>query len=79
MPCLRPPKKALRARHQCPQPRQRLPIQIQVPALFQLLSHGCPEWSSVLELRRKYGPQGKPGTDVGRFIDESYFERAAKP
>ena len=33
----------------------------------------------VLELRRKYGPQGKPAVDIGRFIDESYFERAAKP
>lgn len=32
----------------------------------------------VLDLRRRYGPQGKPATDVGRFIDESYFERAAK-
>ena len=32
----------------------------------------------VLELRRKYGPQGKPAVDIGRFIDESYFERAAK-
>jgi ABC-type nitrate/sulfonate/bicarbonate transport system substrate-binding protein len=33
----------------------------------------------VLDLRRRYGPQGKTGTDVGRFIDESYFERAIKP
>jgi ABC-type nitrate/sulfonate/bicarbonate transport system substrate-binding protein len=33
----------------------------------------------VLELRRRYGPQGKSGRDIGRFIDESYFERAAKP
>jgi ABC-type nitrate/sulfonate/bicarbonate transport system substrate-binding protein len=32
----------------------------------------------VLELRRKYGPQGKPAVEIGRFIDESYFERAAK-
>ena len=32
----------------------------------------------VLELRRQYGPQGKTGTDIARFIDESYFERAAK-
>jgi ABC-type nitrate/sulfonate/bicarbonate transport system substrate-binding protein len=32
----------------------------------------------VLELRRKYGPPGR-GADLGRFIDESYFERAAKP
>ena len=27
----------------------------------------------VLALRRKYGPQGKTDTDIGRFIDESYF------
>jgi ABC-type nitrate/sulfonate/bicarbonate transport system substrate-binding protein len=33
----------------------------------------------VLALRRRYGPQGKPTTDIGRFIDESYFDRAAKP
>jgi ABC-type nitrate/sulfonate/bicarbonate transport system substrate-binding protein len=32
----------------------------------------------VLALRRQYGPQGKPATDIGRFIDESYFERAAR-
>ena len=32
----------------------------------------------VLALRRQYGPQGKPGTDISRFIDESYFERAVK-
>jgi ABC-type nitrate/sulfonate/bicarbonate transport system substrate-binding protein len=32
----------------------------------------------VLELRRQYGPQGKPEADIGRFIDESYFERAAR-
>ena len=33
----------------------------------------------VLDLRRRYGPQGKPIADAGHFIDESYFERAAKP
>jgi ABC-type nitrate/sulfonate/bicarbonate transport system substrate-binding protein len=33
----------------------------------------------VLDLRRQYGPQGRPAADLGRFIDESYFERAAKP
>lgn len=33
----------------------------------------------VLELRRRYGPPGKTVTDIGRFIDESYFARAAKP
>ena len=33
----------------------------------------------VLELRRRYGPQGKSGIEIGRFIDESYFERAARP
>jgi len=33
----------------------------------------------VLELRRRYGPQGKPAADVTQFIDESYFERAANP
>ncbi len=33
----------------------------------------------VLELRRRYGPQGKPAADITRFIDESYFERAANP
>jgi ABC-type nitrate/sulfonate/bicarbonate transport system substrate-binding protein len=32
----------------------------------------------VLDLRRKYGPQGKPAADIGGFIDESYFERAAR-
>jgi ABC-type nitrate/sulfonate/bicarbonate transport system substrate-binding protein len=32
----------------------------------------------VLELRRQYGPQGKPGADISRFIDESYYERAVK-
>jgi ABC-type nitrate/sulfonate/bicarbonate transport system substrate-binding protein len=32
----------------------------------------------VLALRRHYGPQGKAGNAVGRFIDESYFERAAR-
>ena len=32
----------------------------------------------VLELRRKYGPQGKPASDISRFIDESYFARAEK-
>jgi ABC-type nitrate/sulfonate/bicarbonate transport system substrate-binding protein len=33
----------------------------------------------VLDLRRRYGPQGKPAAEIGRFIDESYFERAATP
>jgi ABC-type nitrate/sulfonate/bicarbonate transport system substrate-binding protein len=33
----------------------------------------------VLELRRRYGPQGKPAADIGSFVDESYFARAAKP
>jgi len=33
----------------------------------------------VLDLRREYGPQGRPAADLGRFVDESYFERAAKP
>jgi ABC-type nitrate/sulfonate/bicarbonate transport system substrate-binding protein len=32
----------------------------------------------VLELRRHYGPQGKPAADISRFIDESYFDKAAK-
>ena len=32
----------------------------------------------VLELRRRYGPQGKPAADISRHIDESYFERAVK-
>jgi ABC-type nitrate/sulfonate/bicarbonate transport system substrate-binding protein len=32
----------------------------------------------VLDLRRRYGPQGKTVMDIGRFVDESYFERAAK-
>jgi ABC-type nitrate/sulfonate/bicarbonate transport system substrate-binding protein len=32
----------------------------------------------VLELRRKYGPEGKTGTDIAQFIDESYFAQAAK-
>jgi ABC-type nitrate/sulfonate/bicarbonate transport system substrate-binding protein len=34
---------------------------------------------NVLELRRRYGPKGKTITDVGRFIDQSYFEQAIKP
>jgi ABC-type nitrate/sulfonate/bicarbonate transport system substrate-binding protein len=33
----------------------------------------------VLDLRRQYGPAGRPAADIGRFVDESYFERAAKP
>jgi hypothetical protein len=33
----------------------------------------------VLELRRRYGPQGKPWTDIRAYIDESYFERATRP
>jgi ABC-type nitrate/sulfonate/bicarbonate transport system substrate-binding protein len=33
----------------------------------------------VLDLRRQYGPQGRPTADMGRFVDDSYFERAAKP
>jgi ABC-type nitrate/sulfonate/bicarbonate transport system substrate-binding protein len=33
----------------------------------------------VLDLRRQYGPPGRPAADIGRFIDESYFERAAGP
>jgi ABC-type nitrate/sulfonate/bicarbonate transport system substrate-binding protein len=33
----------------------------------------------VLDLRRQYGPQGKPAADLKQFIDESYFERAVKP
>jgi ABC-type nitrate/sulfonate/bicarbonate transport system substrate-binding protein len=33
----------------------------------------------VLELRRRYGPQGKGVADISRFIDESYFARAANP
>ena len=32
----------------------------------------------VLDLRRRYGPQGKAVADVGRFLDQSYFERAAR-
>jgi ABC-type nitrate/sulfonate/bicarbonate transport system substrate-binding protein len=33
----------------------------------------------VLELRRQHGPQGRPAAEIGRFVDESYFERAAMP
>jgi ABC-type nitrate/sulfonate/bicarbonate transport system substrate-binding protein len=33
----------------------------------------------VLELRRRYGPQGKPAADISRHVDETYFERAVKP
>ena len=33
---------------------------------------------NVLALRRKYGPKGKTITDVGHFIDESYFDQAVK-
>src|SRR5262249_24105998 len=33
----------------------------------------------VLELRQRYGPQGKPWTEIKAYIDESYFERAARP
>ncbi len=32
----------------------------------------------VLDLRRRYGPQGKTVMDIGRFVDESYFERAVR-
>jgi ABC-type nitrate/sulfonate/bicarbonate transport system substrate-binding protein len=32
----------------------------------------------VLALRRHYGPQGKSGSDVSRFLDESYFEQASR-
>jgi ABC-type nitrate/sulfonate/bicarbonate transport system substrate-binding protein len=32
----------------------------------------------VLELRRQYGPKGKSGTDISRFIDETWFQQAAK-
>jgi ABC-type nitrate/sulfonate/bicarbonate transport system substrate-binding protein len=33
---------------------------------------------NVLDLRRRYGPQGKTITDVKHFIDESYFNQAIK-
>jgi ABC-type nitrate/sulfonate/bicarbonate transport system substrate-binding protein len=33
----------------------------------------------VFDLRRRYGPPGKAAVDVGRFFDESYFERAIRP
>jgi ABC-type nitrate/sulfonate/bicarbonate transport system substrate-binding protein len=33
----------------------------------------------VFDLRRRYGPQGKPATDVARFVDETYFDLAVKP
>jgi ABC-type nitrate/sulfonate/bicarbonate transport system substrate-binding protein len=33
---------------------------------------------TVFDLRRKYGPQGKPIKDVSHFIDESYFNTAIK-
>jgi ABC-type nitrate/sulfonate/bicarbonate transport system substrate-binding protein len=33
----------------------------------------------VLDLRRQYGPPGRPAADIGRFIDETYFQRASKP
>jgi ABC-type nitrate/sulfonate/bicarbonate transport system substrate-binding protein len=33
---------------------------------------------TVFDLRRKYGPQGKPIKDVSHFIDESYFDAAIK-
>jgi ABC-type nitrate/sulfonate/bicarbonate transport system substrate-binding protein len=33
----------------------------------------------VFELRRRYGPQGKPAPDIGGFIDDSYFQRAIRP
>jgi len=32
----------------------------------------------VLDLRQQYGPPGR-SADLGRFVDESYFARAAKP
>ena len=32
----------------------------------------------VLDLRRRYGPQGKTIADVRHFIDDSYFEKALK-
>jgi ABC-type nitrate/sulfonate/bicarbonate transport system substrate-binding protein len=33
---------------------------------------------AVFQLRRRWGPQGKQVADVGRFIDESYFDRAIR-
>jgi ABC-type nitrate/sulfonate/bicarbonate transport system substrate-binding protein len=33
----------------------------------------------VLDLRRQYGPPGGPAADIGRFIDETYFQRATRP
>ena len=33
----------------------------------------------VLELRRRYGPQGNAAAGIGRFVDESYFRQAAGP
>ena len=33
----------------------------------------------VFQLRRLYGPQGKGISQVGYFIDESYFQRAIRP
>lgn len=32
----------------------------------------------VLDLRRQYGPKGKPATAIDRFIDGTWFEQAAK-
>jgi hypothetical protein len=32
----------------------------------------------VFQLRRLYGPQGKGISQVGYFIDESYFQRAIR-
>jgi ABC-type nitrate/sulfonate/bicarbonate transport system substrate-binding protein len=33
----------------------------------------------VFDLRRRFGPQGKPAADVGRYLDDSYFRRAISP
>jgi ABC-type nitrate/sulfonate/bicarbonate transport system substrate-binding protein len=33
----------------------------------------------VFDLRRRFGPQGKPAADVGRYMDDSYFRRAIAP
>lgn len=33
---------------------------------------------TVFDLRRKYGPQGKPIKDVSHFLDESYYDKAVK-
>jgi hypothetical protein len=39
----------------------------------------CAGARKVFDLRRRYGRQGKPAADVGRYLDGSNFRRAIAP